>query len=78
MPIEFRIIPTIRVEINHEAQDGNSTAAIAFMRWCIDNDVMGFRGPSTGPTGHVSYFEVAYSQKIRAYMESQGFVDGDR
>jgi len=78
--IEFRIIPTIRVEINH-AEDPTkytkSGPALSFMRWCIENEVYGFRGCSTGPTGLVQYFEVENTEKIRAYMLEQGFVEGD-
>jgi len=77
MKVEFKIIPSIRVEINHRERKGkfHSEAAIEFMRWCIDNKVIGFRGSSSGPTGHVAYFEVEDSEKIRAYMLEQGFIE---
>jgi hypothetical protein len=74
--VEFKIIPAIRVEINHdESEERRSTPAIDFMRWCMKNDVLGFRGCSTGPTGLVQYFEVEDSDKIRTYMLEQGFIE---
>ena len=79
MKVEFRIVPTIRIEINHKEDPEHpykSDAALDFMRWCLKNDVDGFRGSSTGPTGIVQYFEVKDSEKIRAYMLEQGFVEG--
>ena len=77
MAIEFRVIPTIRIEINHdEIEERKSQPALKFMRWCIDNEVLGFRGCSTGPTGLVQYFEVKDTDQIRAYMLDQGFVEG--
>jgi len=80
MAIEFRMIPTIRVEINHPEDPTNYTRsgpALSFMRWREKNDIVGFRGCSTGPTGLVQYFEVEDSEKIRTYMTEQGYIEGD-
>ena len=79
MKVEFKIVPTIRVEINHKEWPGGrskSDPAMNFLRWCMKNDVLGFRGASTGPTGLVQYFEVEWTETIRAYMLEQGFIEG--
>ena len=78
MDIEFRIIPVIRVEINHERDPEHpykSDAALDFMRWCMHNGVVGLARCSQGPTGLVQYFEVEATEQIRAYMLEQGFTE---
>lgn len=68
----FSIMSVIRLQIDHkDCGRPASKLSMDFMRWCMNNDIVGYRG-STGPEGHVKYFEVEDTDRIREWLHQRG------
>ena len=61
MSATFKIESCCRVQIDHE--EGNDLF-LRFLRWTLDEEIIGFRGGSAGTTGVVKYYPVRYREQI--------------
>jgi hypothetical protein len=70
--VQFSITPAVRVQIDHEDTGHTSQLVLDFMRWCLDEDMVPYRGTSTGPTGYVGWHHPEHAEKIRAWLSEHG------
>ena len=77
MKPQFSITPCIRVQYDcDEPKKGFRPEILGeFMQWCMDEEILGFRGSSIGPTGLVKYFEVEDTDRIRAWFKERGIKE---
>lgn len=77
MKPRFSITPCIRLQVDQKDDGSYRTPRLVldFMQWCMDEEILGFRGSSTGPTGLVKYFEVEDTDKIRAWFKERGIKE---
>ena len=69
MKPQFSVASVIRVQIDQD-EDLGRRLINPFMRWCLDNDIIGLGG-SHGPTGLVDYFDVKHADQIREWLHQQ-------
>jgi len=65
---QFAIHPAVYVRIDHEK--GNDLYR-RFLKWAIEEEIIGYRGGSMGPTGYVGWFYPGDADRIRRWLESQ-------
>lgn len=68
---QFSVNPVVRVQLDHDEDFGRGLI-IGFMRWCEANDIIGYGGTSTGPTGLVQYFDDEHADAISEWFRQQG------
>ena len=70
----FCMEPAVYVRIDYKH---GRNLALDFMRWCMDNEILGFRGSSSGPTGYTGFFYPEDADKIRAWLQERQLVEYD-